>query len=95
MTKVKVDDQDVVEMAKEVTRMQFAQYGMINIPEQYLDDSVKEMLCDTFSFTFGLQQFIAFEHGKRRRNETFSLLSCFSIQKKYQDENPFGLCVPC
>jgi len=44
MTKVKVDDQDVVEMAKEVTRMQFAQYGMINIPEQYLDDSVKEML---------------------------------------------------
>ena len=44
MTKVKVDDQDVIEMAKEVTRMQFAQYGMINIPEQYLDDSVKEML---------------------------------------------------
>ena len=44
MTKVKVDDQDVIEMAKEVTRMQFAQYGMINIPEQYLDVSVKEML---------------------------------------------------
>ncbi len=44
MTKVKVDDQDVIEMAKEVTRMQFAQYGMISIPDQYLDDSVKEML---------------------------------------------------
>jgi len=43
-TGVKVDDQDVIEMAKEVTRMQFAQYGMINIPDQYLDDSVKEML---------------------------------------------------
>ena len=41
---IKVDDQDVIDMAKEVTRMQFAQYGMINIPEEYLDGSVKEML---------------------------------------------------
>lgn len=41
---VKVDDNDVKEMAKEVTRMQFAQYGMLNIPEEYLDNSVKEML---------------------------------------------------
>ena len=31
-------------MAKEVTRMQFAQYGMLNIPEEYLENSVKEML---------------------------------------------------
>ncbi len=41
---VKVDDNDVKEMAKEVTRMQFAQYGMLNIPEEYLENSVKEML---------------------------------------------------
>ena len=41
---VKVDDKDVVEMAKEVTRMQFAQYGMLNIPEEYLNNSVQEML---------------------------------------------------
>ena len=41
---VKVDDTDVREMAKEVTRMQFAQYGMLNIPEEYLENSVKEML---------------------------------------------------
>lgn len=40
---IKVDDKDVREMAKEVTRMQFAQYGMLNIPEEYLENSVKEM----------------------------------------------------
>jgi hypothetical protein len=43
-TGVKVEDGDVLEMAKEVTRMQFAQYGMLNIPEEYIDNSVKEML---------------------------------------------------
>ena len=43
-TGVKVDDKDVMEMAKDVTRMQFAQYGMMNIPDEYLDGSVKEML---------------------------------------------------
>lgn len=41
---VKVDDNDVKEMAKEVTKMQFAQYGMLNIPDEYLENSVKEML---------------------------------------------------
>ncbi len=44
MTGVKVEDNDVLEMAKEVTRMQFAQYGMLNIPDEYIDNSVKEML---------------------------------------------------
>lgn len=41
---IKVDDEDVKNMAKEVTRMQFAQYGMLNIPEEYLENSVIEML---------------------------------------------------
>ncbi len=41
---VKVDDNDVKEMAKEVTKMQFAQYGMLNIPDEYLENSVKEMM---------------------------------------------------
>lgn len=41
---IKIDDNDVKEMAKEVTRMQFAQYGMLNIPDDYLESSVKEML---------------------------------------------------
>ena len=41
---VKVEDEDVRNMAKDVTRMQFAQYGMLNIPEEYLENSVKEML---------------------------------------------------
>lgn len=44
MTGVKVDDNDVKEMAKDVTRMQFAQYGMLNVPEEYLENSVKEMM---------------------------------------------------
>ena len=41
---IKVDDKDVREMAKDVTKMQFAQYGMLNIPDEYLENSVKEML---------------------------------------------------
>ena len=41
---VKVDDEDVKNMAKEVTKMQFAQYGMLNIPDEYLENSVAEML---------------------------------------------------
>lgn len=41
---IKVDDKDVREMAKDVTKMQFAQYGMMNIPDEYLENSVKEML---------------------------------------------------
>lgn len=40
---VKVDDDDVKEMAKEVTRMQFAQYGMLNIPDEYLENATKEI----------------------------------------------------
>lgn len=44
VNEIKVDDEDVKNMAKEVTRMQFAQYGMLNIPEEYLANSVKEML---------------------------------------------------
>ena len=41
---IKVDDKDVKEMAKEVTRMQFAQYGMLNVPEEYLEQSCAEMM---------------------------------------------------
>lgn len=43
-TGVKVDDKDVVEMAKDVTRMQFAQYGMMNIPDEYLTEYANNML---------------------------------------------------
>ena len=31
-------------MAKEATRAQFAQYGMINVPDELLDNYSKEML---------------------------------------------------
>lgn len=41
---VKVDDDDVKAAAKESARMQFAQYGMNNVPDEYLDNYVKEML---------------------------------------------------
>jgi trigger factor len=41
---VKVDDEDVKNMAKEVTRMQFAQYGMLNIPEDMVNNYAAEML---------------------------------------------------
>ncbi len=41
---IKVDQPDVLETAKEVTRMQFAQYGMTNIPEDALNNYANEML---------------------------------------------------
>lgn len=41
---VKVEQADVLETAKEVTRMQFAQYGMMNVPEEALTQYANEML---------------------------------------------------
>lgn len=41
---IKVDDNDIKETAKEAARAQFAQYGMINIPEEYIDNYANEML---------------------------------------------------
>ena len=41
---VKVEDADVKEVAKEMTRIQFAQYGMANIPDEYIDNYAEEML---------------------------------------------------
>ncbi|MBF1433625.1 MAG: trigger factor [Prevotella nanceiensis] len=42
-TKVKIEDKDVREAAKETARIQFAQYGMIQVPEEYVDNYVTEM----------------------------------------------------
>ena len=41
---IKVEDDDVKAMAREATRAQFAQYGMMNIPDELLDNYSKEML---------------------------------------------------
>lgn len=41
---IKVEDADVKAVAKEAARMQFAQYGMNNVPEEYLDNYADEML---------------------------------------------------
>lgn len=41
---IKVEQPDVLETAKEVTRMQFAQYGMTNVPEDVLNNYANEML---------------------------------------------------
>ncbi len=41
---IKVEQEDVLNMAKENTRMQFAQYGMMNLPEEMLENYAKEML---------------------------------------------------
>ncbi|MDR0961097.1 MAG: trigger factor [Mediterranea sp.] len=41
---IKVEQDDVVAMAREATRAQFAQYGMMNIPTELLDNYAKEML---------------------------------------------------
>ena len=41
---VKVEENDVREAAKEMTRIQFAQYGMPNVPEEYLEKYAEDML---------------------------------------------------
>jgi len=41
---IKVEQEDVANMAKEATRAQFAQYGMMNVPEELLENYSKEML---------------------------------------------------
>ena len=41
---IKIEDADVKEVAKDMTRMQFIQYGMSNIPEEYIDQYAEEML---------------------------------------------------
>lgn len=41
---VKVEDEDVKRSAKEAARAQFAQYGMNNVPEQYIENYADEML---------------------------------------------------
>jgi len=41
---IKVEDEDVKAIAKEQARMQFAQYGMTNVPEEYLENYAEETL---------------------------------------------------
>ena len=41
---VKIDDNDILNVAKGATRDQFAQYGMANVPEDLLENYAKEML---------------------------------------------------
>ena len=41
---IKIEQSDVREMAKEATRAQFAQYGMINVPEELLENYAGEMI---------------------------------------------------
>ena len=41
---IKVEDADLKAVAKAAARAQFAQYGMSNIPEEYLDNYADEIL---------------------------------------------------
>ena len=41
---IQIDDNDVKQVAKEAARAQFAQYGMSNVPDEYLDNYAQEML---------------------------------------------------
>lgn len=41
---IQVEQEDVLNMAKETTRIQFAQYGMLNIPDNVVENYAKEML---------------------------------------------------
>lgn len=41
---IKIDDADVKEAAKEAARAQFAQYGMNNVPDEYVENYANEIL---------------------------------------------------
>ena len=41
---IKVEESDVLAQAREATRAQFAQYGMMNIPDELLDNYAKDMM---------------------------------------------------
>ena len=41
---IQVDDNDLKQVAKEAARAQFAQYGMSNVPDEYLENYAQEML---------------------------------------------------
>ena len=41
---IKVNDEDVLNAAKEPARVQFAQYGMNNVPDEYVENYAKEIL---------------------------------------------------
>jgi len=41
---IQVSEADVVELAKETALMQFRQYGMFNVPDEYLDNYAKSIL---------------------------------------------------
>jgi trigger factor len=41
---IKIEDNDVKEAAKGTARMQFAQYGMNNVPDSYIDNYADELL---------------------------------------------------
>ena len=41
---IKIEKEDVLGVIKNVARMQFAQYGMNNVPEEYLDNYVQQIM---------------------------------------------------
>ncbi len=43
---IKIEDADVKAVAKDMARMQFAQYGMNNVPDEYLENYAESMLKD-------------------------------------------------
>ena len=43
-SEIKVEQEDVINMAKDATRAQFAQYGMLTVPDDVLNNYAQEML---------------------------------------------------
>ena len=41
---IKIEDADVKAVAVEAARIQFAQYGMNNVPDEYVENYAKEIL---------------------------------------------------
>ena len=71
---IKIDDNDLKATALQATRYQFAQYGMTNIPDEYLEQYANEMLkkkeqaqalverCIDTKLTVALKNVVTLEH---------------------------------
>lgn len=65
---IKITDETLLSAAKDMARMQFAQYGMSNIPEEYINNYAHEMLKKEEQVRQLAEQCVEREIGKKIRD---------------------------
>ena len=76
---IKVEENDILEAAKGAARAQFAQYGMSNVPEEYLENYAKEMMKKEENIqgfvdrSIDQKLIVALKNGVKLNEKSFSL----------------------